>query len=304
MVAKLIHARSAAPSQAVRRRRVRGPAGEPPAERTVRARAGRVHRRRPREAGAVRGGARRHRSSSTRSARSAPPRRSSCCACSTRPRFRRVGATTEIRVDVRVLAATNRDLAAMVRQGLFREDLYYRLSTISLTLPPLREREGDVEVLAAQFVARLNERFGSRKRLGPGALEALRRHDWPGNVRELLHVIEAAMIVSDEAEIGAAHLPPSIRSGPAGATGRGGGSRDRAGKRRPAFRRADARTAGAQPHRGGVARDGRPPRASRADARHQRAEPVQEAERVRAGRVGGSARGTAPPHGPYSSRRP
>ena len=132
--------------------------------------------------------------------------------------FRRVGGTAEIRVDVRVLAATNRDLAAMVRQGLFREDLYYRLSTISLTLPPLREREGDVELLAAHFVARLNERFGSRKRLGPGALEVLRRHDWPGNVRELLHVIEAAMIVSDEAEIGAAHLPPSIRSGPAGAT--------------------------------------------------------------------------------------
>jgi DNA-binding NtrC family response regulator len=127
--------------------------------------------------------------------------------------FRHVGATSEIHVDVRVLAATNRDLAAMVRQGLFREDLYYRLSTITITMPPLREREGDVDVLAAHFVARLNERFGSRKRLGASALEVLRRHDWPGNVRELFHVIEAVMIVSDEVEIGAAHLPASLRTG-------------------------------------------------------------------------------------------
>jgi DNA-binding NtrC family response regulator len=133
--------------------------------------------------------------------------------------FRHVGATSEIRVDVRVLAATNRDLAAMVRQGLFREDLYYRLSTITLQVPPLREREGDIAVLAAHFVARLNERFGSRKRLGAEALDALRSHDWPGNVRELLHVVEAAMIVSDEAEIAPKHLPASIRSrrGPASA---------------------------------------------------------------------------------------
>jgi DNA-binding NtrC family response regulator len=126
--------------------------------------------------------------------------------------FRHVGATSEIRVDVRILAATNRDLTAMVRQGLFREDLYYRLSTITLTMPPLREREGDVEVLAAHFVARLNDRFGLRKRLGPDAVQALRRHDWPGNVRELLHVVEAAMIVSDEVEIAPAHFPASLRS--------------------------------------------------------------------------------------------
>ena len=119
----------------------------------------------------------------------------------------------------------------MVRQGLFREDLYYRLSTLTLTVPPLRERESDVEVLAAHFVARLNERFGLRKRLGAEALEALRRHDWPGNVRELLHVVEAAMIVSDEEEIAAAHLPAAIRGrgqlaveqARAGAAGHSGG---------------------------------------------------------------------------------
>ncbi len=125
--------------------------------------------------------------------------------------FRRVGSTTEIRVNVRVIAATNRDLEAMVRQGLFREDLFYRLSTITLHLPALRERETDVALLANHFAAQLNDRFGFDKRLSPAALDRLRTHDWPGNVRELRHVIEAAMIVSPDAEIQAVHLPASVR---------------------------------------------------------------------------------------------
>jgi DNA-binding NtrC family response regulator len=125
--------------------------------------------------------------------------------------FRRVGGTTEIRVDVRLLAATNRDLAAMVRQGLFREDLYYRLSTISLHVPPLRERDGDVDLLAQYFVAQLNERCDRRKRIGEDALEALRRHDWPGNVRELKHAIEAALVVCDGDEVRPEHLPAVLR---------------------------------------------------------------------------------------------
>jgi hypothetical protein len=125
--------------------------------------------------------------------------------------FRRVGSTTEIKVNVRVLAATNRDLEALVRQGLFREDLFYRLSTIALHLPALRERQSDVDLLANHFAAQLNARFGFDKRLSPAALEWLRAHDWPGNVRELRHVLEAAMIVSPEAEIQPAHLPPSVR---------------------------------------------------------------------------------------------
>jgi DNA-binding NtrC family response regulator len=113
--------------------------------------------------------------------------------------FRHVGGTTEIHVDVRVLAATNRDLPAMVRQGLFREDLYYRLSTIAIEIPPLRKRQPDIALLAGHFVGRLNERFGFHKRLSATASDALRRHDWPGNVRELLHAIEAAMIVGEGA---------------------------------------------------------------------------------------------------------
>jgi len=125
--------------------------------------------------------------------------------------FRHVGGTAEIRVDVRVIAATNRDLPAMVKQNLFREDLYYRLSTIALQVPALRERRSDIPRLARHFAALLNERFGSRKHLSPAALAALERHDWPGNVRELLHVIESAMVVSDGPEVGPEHLPATVR---------------------------------------------------------------------------------------------
>jgi DNA-binding NtrC family response regulator len=124
--------------------------------------------------------------------------------------FRHVGGTAEIRVDVRVLAATNRQLPALVKQGLFREDLFYRLSTITVEVPALRQRAGDVARLAQHFVAVLNERYASSKRLHPRALEVLERHDWPGNVRELLHVIEAAIVVCDGDEILPAHLPRAL----------------------------------------------------------------------------------------------
>jgi DNA-binding NtrC family response regulator len=127
--------------------------------------------------------------------------------------FRHVGGTAEIRVDVRVLAATNRDLPAMVRQGLFREDLFYRLSTITIELPPLRKRGADIELLALHFLAVLNDRFGGSKRISPAALELLRRHNWPGNVRELRHAVEAAMVVSEGPEI----LPEQLPIRPPGA---------------------------------------------------------------------------------------
>ncbi|HWQ52225.1 MAG TPA: sigma-54 dependent transcriptional regulator [Bryobacteraceae bacterium] len=126
--------------------------------------------------------------------------------------FRHVGGTVEIHVDVRVLAATNRDLKAMVRQGAFREDLFYRLSTITLELPPLRHRGNDVDLLAKHFVTTLNERFGMSMRIGEDALDVLRHHSWPGNVRELLHVIEAAMVVCEGEEILPEHIPASVRA--------------------------------------------------------------------------------------------
>jgi DNA-binding NtrC family response regulator len=125
--------------------------------------------------------------------------------------FRHLGGTSEIRVDVRVLAATNRDLRAMVRKGLFREDLFYRMSTITVEIPPLRKRGGDIELLARHFVNQLNERYGTAKVLEESALEALRMHGWPGNVRELLHAVEAAAVVCEGGEIRAEHLPASVR---------------------------------------------------------------------------------------------
>ena len=128
--------------------------------------------------------------------------------------FRHVGGTAEIRVDVRVLAATNRDLPALVRQGLFREDLFYRLSTIAVEVPALRQRREDVALLANHFVAVLNDRYGVSRRLGERALALLERHDWPGNVRELQHAIEAAMVVCDGEEIQPRHLPRALGAAP------------------------------------------------------------------------------------------
>ena len=125
--------------------------------------------------------------------------------------FRHVGGTSEIRVDVRVLAATNRDLRAMVARGLFREDLFYRMSTITVEIPPLRKRGSDIELLARHFVTMLNERYGTGKSLSPEAVAALCRHGWPGNVRELLHAVGAAAVVCEGPEILAAHLPPAVR---------------------------------------------------------------------------------------------
>ncbi len=126
--------------------------------------------------------------------------------------FRHVGGTREIRVDARILTATNRDVSAMVRQGLFREDLYYRLSTITVEVPPLRARGTDVELLAQHSVRVLNERFGSNKQIGEAALALLRRHNWPGNVRELLHVIEAALVLCEGPIVLPEHLPAALRN--------------------------------------------------------------------------------------------
>ena len=133
--------------------------------------------------------------------------------------FRHVGATREIRVDVRILTATNRDIPAMVRQGLFREDLYYRLSTITVEVPPLRARGDDIKMLAQHFAAVLNERFASNKEISEEALDLLQRHSWPGNVRELLHVVEAALVLCEGTQVLPEHLPLSLRNSKTAAQG-------------------------------------------------------------------------------------
>ena len=132
--------------------------------------------------------------------------------------FRHVGGTREIRVDVRVLAATNRKLHEMVQQGTFREDLFYRISTITVEVPGLRERREDVPLLAEHFVSLLNERYRWRKRLGTRTLEILQAYQWPGNVRELQHAIEAAVVVCEGDELLPTHLPRALLAASPAAT--------------------------------------------------------------------------------------
>jgi len=122
--------------------------------------------------------------------------------------FFRVGGTRPRRVDVRLVAATNRDLAAAMRTGQFREDLFYRINTITVLLPPLRERREDIALLAQHFLE-TNATYGL-KRLSGAALAALDAYDWPGNVRELLHVIERGVILCKGDEITPVDLPPEI----------------------------------------------------------------------------------------------
>jgi transcriptional regulator with PAS, ATPase and Fis domain len=113
----------------------------------------------------------------------------------------RVGGSRPIPVSVRVIAATNRDLAQAVRAGRFREDLFYRLSVFPVQVPPLRERKRDIPKLAANMIRDLNQTYGKEKVLAPPTVAALLRYPWPGNVRELRNVMERAFIMSDEAEI-------------------------------------------------------------------------------------------------------
>jgi DNA-binding NtrC family response regulator len=129
--------------------------------------------------------------------------------------FERVGGTTPIEVDVRVVAATNRDLRRLVRKGEFREDLYYRLDVIRIDLPPLRERLEDVPLLAAHFAHKHAPRDGSVPRLSAEAIEALSSHAWPGNVRELENFIERACVTARGGEIGVEDLP-GLGGAPAG----------------------------------------------------------------------------------------
>ncbi|HEX3694181.1 MAG TPA: sigma-54 dependent transcriptional regulator [Polyangia bacterium] len=126
-------------------------------------------------------------------------------------RVRRVGGSDDILVDVRVVAATARDLESEVAAGHIREDLYYRLDVLSLRLPPLRDRPDDVPLLTAHFIRRANRRLGlSIAGASAEALRALQAYRWPGNVRELENVVERAVVLAEGAEIGVELLPPRV----------------------------------------------------------------------------------------------
>ena len=127
--------------------------------------------------------------------------------------FERVGGTQPVRVDVRLIAATNRDLEAAMRAGSFREDLFYRLDVFSIFVPPLRDRRTDIPLLADHFVEKLaREHRRDVRRIATTAIDVLMSYHWPGNVRELANCIERAILVCDGGVIHAHHLPPTLQT--------------------------------------------------------------------------------------------
>lgn len=127
--------------------------------------------------------------------------------------FERVGGSKTIKVDVRVIAATNRNLEELIRGGLFREDLYYRLNIFPITVPPLRERKTDILMLADYFVEKYNTaNHKGVRRISTTSIDMLMRYHWPGNVRELQNCIERAVILSEDNVIHGYHLPPTLQT--------------------------------------------------------------------------------------------
>lgn len=149
----------------------------------------------------------------------------------------RVGGSTPIKVDVRVVAATNKHLGRMVEEGKFREDLYFRLNVVNITLPPLRERPSDIPVLATAFLKELaRENKKQIREIAPDAMDLLTAFPWPGNVRELRTAIEHGVVMSSGAKLMLRHLPSSLRAAPLLLPG----SRTSADTALPAVRKADA----------------------------------------------------------------
>jgi DNA-binding NtrC family response regulator len=138
--------------------------------------------------------------------------------------FFRVGGTRRRTVDTRLVAATNRDLAEAIKTGEFRQDLFYRINTITITLPPLRERPDDIRRLAEHFLEQ-NATYG-RKRLSDSAMDCLERYTWPGNVRELQHAVQRAVILSQTDVLQPGDLPEEIRGGRPSAASAGGSLED------------------------------------------------------------------------------
>lgn len=133
--------------------------------------------------------------------------------------FERVGGTETVKVDVRLIAATNRNLEELIRKGAFREDLYYRLNVFPLHLPPLRERKTDILLLANYFVekySKLNHK--NIKRISTATIDMLMSYHWPGNVRELENCIERAILVSNDEVVHGHHLPPTLQTAEASGT--------------------------------------------------------------------------------------
>ncbi|MCC7201836.1 MAG: sigma-54-dependent Fis family transcriptional regulator, partial [Nitrospirae bacterium] len=127
--------------------------------------------------------------------------------------FERVGDSKTIRVDVRVIAATNKDLKVAVEKGEFREDLYYRLKVVPIEVPPLRERKEDIPLLLKHFIEKYNKELGAGvTNISPPAMDFLMEYEFPGNIRELEHIIEYAIIRCHGSTINPEHLPKEIQN--------------------------------------------------------------------------------------------
>ncbi len=124
--------------------------------------------------------------------------------------FTRVGGKNPIKVDIRLISATNENLEDAVAAGRFREDLYYRINVVPINLPPLRERREDIPLLVEHFIRRFSEEQGIRKQMDPEALHYLMDYSWKGNVRELENLIQRVVLMTESETISASHLPPNI----------------------------------------------------------------------------------------------
>ncbi|MGA2109465.1 MAG: sigma-54 dependent transcriptional regulator, partial [Syntrophorhabdales bacterium] len=139
--------------------------------------------------------------------------------------FERIGGNTTIQVDARIITATNRDLEGLMREGRFREDLYYRLNVFPVVVPPLRERRTDIMLLADHFIGKYGKEHGKHiARMSTTATDMLMSYHWPGNVMELENCIERAIILSSDGVIHGYHLPPSLQQYDKAAGGETGGS--------------------------------------------------------------------------------
>jgi Nif-specific regulatory protein len=133
--------------------------------------------------------------------------------------FERLGGTSSVKVNVRLLTATNRDLEQAMSKGLFREDLYYRLNVFSIFVPPLRERKDDVLLLADHFLEKYAREHGKPiKRIATSAIDMLASYHWPGTVRELENAIERAVLVCEGSVVHSYHLPPTLQTAEASGT--------------------------------------------------------------------------------------
>jgi len=127
----------------------------------------------------------------------------------------RIGGTKTIKVDIRLVACTNKNLAEAVKEGVFREDLYFRINVLPIYLPPLRERVDDIPLLIQHFIKYYNQKLGKQvKKASPGVLKILTEYSWPGNVRELENLIQRAIVLSSGEKLMPEHLPPNIHSEP------------------------------------------------------------------------------------------